>query len=122
MFVPDFSSFFFREQWLAMSPGDRMMAGPVLFDLECEWRKSVIRTEQPHWTEDQVSALLAEQLDRERSAEEEGVYVTVPFSSDGVTPDWEWLERWCVEHGKADIFPKMRGSWESAHGAPSESP
>ncbi|HPM23664.1 MAG TPA: hypothetical protein PLP66_07135 [Phycisphaerae bacterium] len=46
----------------AMSPEDRFLAGPRLFELACEFVRAGIRRAHPEATEDEIAAMLRERL------------------------------------------------------------
>jgi hypothetical protein len=45
-----------------MSPGEKILAGPELFDLACEWARAGIRRQHPHAGEGQVLELLEQRI------------------------------------------------------------
>jgi len=62
----------YREEVLrarAMSPNDKLLAGPRLFDQALRLMADGIRHEHPELTEDGVDALLRQRLDRIRELE-----------------------------------------------------
>ena len=67
----------YREKVLAaraMSEEDKMLAGPRLFDQECERIKTQLRRQHSEWSEDAVTAALCERIERQRQVEDAGLY------------------------------------------------
>jgi len=45
-----------------MSPGEKILAGPELFDLACEWARAGIRQQHPEAGEPQLLQLLEDRI------------------------------------------------------------
>ena len=52
-----------------MSPGDRLLAGPRLFDLASQFTKAGLRAQHPGASEDRIHELFRERLRRVRQME-----------------------------------------------------
>lgn len=53
-----------------MTPEERFLAGPRLFDLACQWTKAGIRAANPGLDEDGVMRVLRERLELARALEQ----------------------------------------------------
>lgn len=62
------------ERARAMSPEDKLMAGPRLFEQACRAMADGIRDEHPEATEAEVQELLGAHLALLRQQEEQGIY------------------------------------------------
>ncbi len=57
-----------------MTIGERIAAGPKLFDLECERARQEIRSHNPQFTDEQVNEELRRRLAAQRAIDEAGIY------------------------------------------------
>ncbi len=67
-----------------VSPGDKLLAGPRLFDQACDAMKARIRELNPHMSNEEVLELLGEALDMAERLEVLGCRVELPES--------DWIE------------------------------
>ncbi len=63
----------------AMTPEEKFLEGPRLFEEECEQMKAAIRKERPELSEEMVEQELRTRLDKRREEEERGIYIKLPL-------------------------------------------
>lgn len=54
--------------------GEKILAGPRLFDIRCEQARQLIRAKSPDFSDEQVEEELSRWLKREREEDEAGIY------------------------------------------------
>jgi hypothetical protein len=62
----------------AMTPEEKFLEGPRLFEFECEQMRAAIRHEMAVSCEEMVECELDARLAHEREVEERSIYVTLP--------------------------------------------
>ena len=62
----------------AMTPEEKLLEGPRLFEEECKQMKADIRKEMPWICEEMVACELRSRLELRREEEEHGIYIKMP--------------------------------------------
>ncbi len=127
----------FRSRVLAarqMSPEEKFLAGPRLFDQECERIRVELRRDNPGLNSPEIESLLRARLEQQRRREEAGLYVSTieeaivvvagrirahPSDRDLLRSrimeyrdriDWDRVHSWCDEHGTRELLDEIRRS------------